>query len=182
MVWGASPDRPVPAHVPVYRGQAKYRHGAGEPLVNKKNRAARRSWAILKPVSSPVHLGPLHPDLLTQDDLERRRVRGPAEDVVRLDNVGEREPVSDELAGVELSGPQQLEQRRRRPGVDKTRGDGDVADPELLQVEGGRLAVDADIGDVAARSNDPGAHPEAVRDADRLDRHIRAETVGHGLD
>ena len=54
-------------------------------------------------------------------------------------------------AGVELLGADELEEGRRRVGVDQSGGDGDVPAPQVLEVQGGGLAVDADVGDVDLR-------------------------------
>ena len=58
---------------------------------------------------------------------------------------------------------------------------GDVADPERLEVQGGRLAVDADVGHVATGPDELGAELEGGGHADRLDGHVGAEPVGERL-
>src|SRR5438067_1490672 len=76
-----------------------------------------------------------------------------AEDVVGLDELVEREMVGDEPAGIDLMARDQLEQRWRGVGVDQAGGNGDVLDPQLLQMEGGWFAVHADVGHPTARAD-----------------------------
>ena len=72
----------------------------------------------------------------------------------------------------------ETEQRRGGVRVDQARRDGDVADPELLEVQGRRLAVHADVGDVTAGSGEPDGQLEGRRHADGLDRHVGAQPTG----
>jgi hypothetical protein len=61
--------------------------------------------------------------------------------------------VRDEAISVELVTLQQAQEGGRGKGVDQPGRDGDVFDPKLLKVQGSRLAMYADVGDVAAGSN-----------------------------
>ena len=72
----------------------------------------------------------------------------------------------------------QLEQRRGGVGVDQPGGDGHVLDPQVLEVQRGRLAVDADVGDVPAGPHQRGGQLEGGRHADGLDGDVGAEPVG----
>src|SRR5579872_962397 len=72
------------------------------------------------------------------------------EDVVGVHDVVESESVRNQRAGVQRSGLQQLEQQRRGHRVDESRRDGDVAVPQLFEVQLRRRAVDPDVGDSAA--------------------------------
>src|SRR6516162_10952136 len=89
-------------------------------------------------------------------DLERAGLTRPCEDVVRVHELVEGEMVGHEALCVDLTGTGELEQRRRREGIDQAGGDGHVADPQVLEVERGRLAVDADVGDPAPRADQGG--------------------------
>ena len=71
-----------------------------------------------------------------------------------------------------------FEQLGRRVRVDEAGRDQHVADPELLEMQRHRMAVDADVRNPAARPDQLGAQLERLRDADRLDGDIRAEPVG----
>ena len=102
--------------------------------------------------------------------LERSRLAGAGEDVVRVEELAEREPVGDQPAGVEVTGRHKVEQCGRRVRVDQARRDGDVSDPQVLEVERGRLAVHSDVGDPSARAHEPGAQLEGLGEPDRLDR------------
>jgi hypothetical protein len=55
-------------------------------------------------------------------------------------------------------------------------GDGNVFDPELLELELHRLAVDADLRRVAARPDQRRAHVEGLRDPDRLNGDVDTES------
>ena len=74
--------------------------------------------------------------------------------------------------------PPASEQRRGGVGVDQAGRDRDVADPQVFQVQGGRLAVHADVGDPAARPDQGRAQFEGRRRADGLDDHVGAQAVG----
>ena len=73
---------------------------------------------------------------------------------------------------------QQPQQRRRRVGVDEAGGDGDVLDPQVLEVQGGGLAVHTDVGDVPAGPDQVGGELEGGGHADRLDGDVGTEPVG----
>ncbi|EME65435.1 dehydrogenase [Rhodococcus ruber BKS 20-38] len=61
--------------------------------------------------------------------------------------------------------------------VDEPGGDGEVLDPDALEVQRGRRSVDADVGDVAARPHQLDGLLERRRDADGLHGDVGAETV-----
>ena len=65
-----------------------------------------------------------------------------------------------------------VERRVHEPGRD-----GDVADPEGLEVQR-RRPVDAHVRDVAAGTHELGAGLERRRDAHCLDRHVGTQAVG----
>ena len=71
-----------------------------------------------------------------------------------------------------------LEQHRGGRGVNQAGRDGDVAIPELLEVQVDRFAVNADVRDSSARGNDRLADLEGGRYTDRLDGDIDASAVG----
>ena len=78
----------------------------------------------------------------------------------------ELEAVGDQQLRVDLVRPQTvLSSIGVRDRVDQPRGDGDVAVPELLQMQIHLHAVHADIGDGAARRDDLLAELERGRDA-----------------
>ena len=79
---------------------------------------------------------------------------------------GSRRPLDDQ--------PHQLRDAER---VDQPGRDGHVADPQLLQVQRGGLAVDADVRESAARADQLGGELERRRNADRLERAVGAETI-----
>jgi hypothetical protein len=97
-----------------------------------------------------------------EDHLEGAGVGGPSEDVVGLVELVEGEVVGHEALGVDLVALGQLEERGGGVGVDEAGGDGDVADPKVLEVQGDRLAVDPDVGDVAAGAP-PRRGPRQIR-------------------
>lgn len=49
------------------------------------------------------------------------------------------------------------------------------AGPEPLEVDGRRVAVDADVGDAAPRADQVGGKLEGGRHADRFDREVDAQ-------
>ena len=113
-----------------------------------------------------------------QHDLERAGLAGPREHVVGLLELVECEVVRRERARVELVAGEQLEERRRRERVDEAGRDRHVLDPERLEVQRRRLAVHADVGDVAAGAGERDGELERGRGPDRLDRDVGAEAVG----
>src|ERR1017187_6158925 len=66
-----------------------------------------------------------------QHDFQRAGVGGPAEHVVGLIEVIQREGVGDEPGRVDLAGGEQAQQGRRGVRVDQAGGDGDVLDPQI---------------------------------------------------
>src|SRR6266852_6773969 len=104
-----------------------------------------------------------------EDDLERAGVRGPREHVVGLVEVVQVEVVGDEPLGVDLAGGDQAHQGRRGGGVDQARGDREVPDPLLFQVQRGGLAVHADVRDPAAGPGQLDGQLERGGRADGLD-------------
>ena len=97
--------------------------------------------------------------------------------VVRLLDVGQREPVGREGRRVEPAAADEVEQRRHRAGVDQAGGDRQVADPQLSRWSVAGVAVDADVREVAARPDELGAELERLGGADGLDRDVGAEPV-----
>jgi hypothetical protein len=63
-------------------------------------------------------------------------------------------------------------------GVDRTGRDRDVLDPELLEVQRRRAAVDADVRNPASWADELGAELERCGDADGFDRNVGAEPIG----
>ena len=78
---------------------------------------------------------------------ERMRLCCGAEDVVCLLGLVEREPVSREHRRVEPATLDQLQQLRRRRGVDEAGRDQHITDPELLEMQGRALAMHANVRD-----------------------------------
>ena len=79
---------------------------------------------------------------------------------------------------VDLTGGDELEQRRRGVGVDQPGGDRHVLDPEVLEVQGRRLAVDADVRHVASRPHERGGQLEGGGHAHGLDGDVGTEAFG----
>src|SRR5687767_10005207 len=88
------------------------------------------------------------------DHLQRLLFRRVAEDLVGLREPVEREAMRDQLLGLQLLRLDRPEQHRGRVGIHQAGRERDVLDPELLDLEVDALAVDADVGDVAARPDD----------------------------
>ena len=99
-----------------------------------------------------------------------------AEHVVRLHEVVKGEVVGDKQPRVYLVILDQAKQCRGRIGIDEARRDRDVADPQILQMQSHRFAMDADVGDIATGTNKTGGQLEGIGHSDRLDGHIGAET------
>ena len=86
-----------------------------------------------------------------EHDLQRVRLGGVAERVVRRHRLAEREAVRRERrSGRAGRSAISLSSCRRRERVDEPGRDRHVADPELLEVQRRRVAVDADVRDTAA--------------------------------
>ena len=75
---------------------------------------------------------------------------------------------------VELPRTDQAEQGGRGVCVDEARRDRYVFDPQILEVQRGRPAMNTGVRDSPARTNKASAQLEGFRDTDRLDRHVRA--------
>ena len=103
---------------------------------------------------------------------------GRGEYVVRLFELVELEVVRRERSRVELVTREELQEGWRRERVDESGRDSDVFDPEGLEVQSGRLAVYADVGDVAAGASKRNGELERRRCADGFDRNVGAEPVG----
>ena len=71
----------------------------------------------------------------------------------------------------------ELQEHGERVRVHETHRDVDVLDPQFVQRQLHRLAVHADVGDTAARSNDLRRHGERLRNAHRFDRNVDALAV-----
>lgn len=94
------------------------------------------------------------------DDLQRARVRRMTERLVRLPDIRERKTVRDQLLRVEPSRADGLQQHRRARRVDEPGRDRDVTVPQRLEMQIRLHAVHADVGDHAARRDDPLAQLE----------------------
>src|SRR4051794_25505180 len=90
--------------------------------------------------------------------------------------------VRDEACPAGPTARHQLQQCWRRIGVDQSGGDSDVANPELLEVQGRRLAVHTDVRNTPARTYETSGQLEGLRDADGLYRYVSAKTVGDRSD
>ncbi len=84
------------------------------------------------------------------DDLERSRAGGVHEDFVSIEDTLKLEAVSNQGLWVDLARPYCAEQRRSADRVDQARSDGDVAAPQLLQMEIHLRSMHPDIGDGSA--------------------------------
>src|SRR5262245_35473461 len=116
--------------------------------------------------------------LALEHDLQRVRLRCGREHVVGRHRLVEREAMRGERRRVEPSVRDQLQQPRRGERVHEAGHDRHVPDPQLLEVERSRVAVNAHVGDATAGPHDVGAELERLRHADRFDRHVRAEPAG----
>jgi hypothetical protein len=74
--------------------------------------------------------------------------------------------------GVEPAALDQRQELWDGARIDQPRGDGDVLDPEVLQVKGRRLAVHAHVGELPARADQLRSQLESGRDSDRFDSHV----------
>src|SRR6478736_5482325 len=88
-----------------------------------------------------------------EQDLQRSGLGGVGEDAVGGLELVEAESVSDHGRRLESVAGNQTDQRRRGVRVDKAGGNGQVLDPDVLQMQGRRSAVHTDIGDVTARTH-----------------------------
>ncbi|EME55042.1 dehydrogenase [Amycolatopsis decaplanina DSM 44594] len=102
----------------------------------------------------------------------------PGEDVIGFVHLVESETMGDEPGRVEPACREHPQQHRGARRVDQARGDGDVADPEVFQMQGGGRTVDTDVGDVPAGTDQFRAQLEGLRHPDRFDRDVRAEASG----
>jgi hypothetical protein len=82
---------------------------------------------------------------------------GGGKDVVGLLDLVERKVVGAELFGLDASVLGEPEKGRDRRPADQAGRDRDVLDPQLLEVQRGRRAVDADVGHGASRTHHTGA-------------------------
>jgi hypothetical protein len=76
--------------------------------------------------------GPLRLLAGSSGSLERTLLRRIPEPVVRFHHIIESEAVRHELAGLQLARADDLQEHRRRHGIDESCGQRDVAIPELL--------------------------------------------------
>jgi hypothetical protein len=107
---------------------------------------------------------------------------GIAEDVVVGLELVKAESVGDHRRGVELVTGDQFDQCRLRIRVDKPGRDGQVLDPDVLQVQSRRRSVPDDVGDVTAGADQPYRLLEGLRDPDGLLCHIGTQTAGEFSD
>ena len=80
----------------------------------------------------------------------------PREHVVGRHELGKAEVMGRKTARIELTGRHETAQHRRGVGVNEARRDRDISSPKRLEVQGGRRAVDADVGDVSAGADQLG--------------------------
>src|SRR5665213_3530801 len=116
------------------------------------------------------------------EHLERVMVRRMAEDVVGLKHLVESELMGDELVDRQLMFGDELQQHAERVGVHEPHRDGDVGDPQLVELEFDGLAVHTDVGHVPTRAHDLRGHREGAGKTDCLDGHIDSESVAQGHD
>ena len=90
--------------------------------------------------------------------------------------------MGDEATGIELMGSHQAQQGWSRVSVHQSGRDRDIASPQLLEMKRGRLAMDADIGNVPSRPNELGAQLEAGWNANGLDGDVNSEVTGQVVD
>ena len=90
--------------------------------------------------------------------------------------------MGDEPPRVDVVAGEQPQQRRRGVRVDQAGRDGDVLDPQLLEVQRGGLAVHADVGDVATGPGQLDGQLEGGGHADRFDGHVGAQPAGQLAD
>src|ERR1700686_2122007 len=107
--------------------------------------------------------------------MRRRRV---GEHVVGLHRLVHREPIRGQYGGVEPAALDQGQQLWDGARVHQPGGDGDILDPELLQVKGRRLAVHAHVGERPAGSYQLCGQLERGRDSDGLHGDIGAKSAG----
>ena len=103
------------------------------------------------------------------------------ERVVGLDEVAHWEVMGDETGGIKLVTRRESQQGGRRRRVDEPRRDRDVTGPQRFEVQRGRSAVHADVGDMATRADQRCCELECCRDTDRFDRDVGTETTGELL-
>jgi len=121
-------------------------------------------------------------NLIRQDDFQGAFPPGIAERVVGFKNFIQCKVMRDELLRPEPAGHDGLEQQRRGHRVNEPRRDGDVMRPEFFEAQSHARAMHADVGDVAAGTDDFLAEAERGRNADRFDGDIHAFAAGHGHD
>lgn len=101
---------------------------------------------------------------------------------IRLFHVAKGEMMRDQLAGLDATGGEQLQQHGRGDGVDQAGGQRDIVHPQLLDLQGAGLAVHADVGDGAAGSDQVLGHLQRLGHADGLHDGVAADVVGEGHD
>src|SRR5450759_3224360 len=153
--------------------------------------SARPTSVVLRPKpTSRLRLAPLAMSscksrmmsqlpLSLDDHLERFRLGGMREGLVGIEDAIELEAMRNQELGVDLVRSDSLEQHRYGNCVDQPRGDGNIAVPQLLQMEIDLRSMHSDIGDGAARRDNFLAQLEGGRNAHRLDGGIDAALVGH---
>lgn len=113
-----------------------------------------------------------------EHDFEGAGVGGAGEHVVGLFDLVQVETVGDELSWVDLMAPEQLEQSRDRERVGEAGGDGDISVPQALEMQGGSLTVDTDVGHVATGADEFGGKFKRGGYADCFDGDVGAKTIG----
>jgi len=92
--------------------------------------------------------------------------------------VRERESMRREWRRVEPALLDQLQQLCGRTRVDEAGGDGDVANPQRLEMERCRVPVHTDVVHTPARPDDRGAELEGFGHSDRLDGDVDSQAFG----
>src|SRR3974390_743792 len=102
-----------------------------------------------------------------------------AEGFVSVHDLIQLESVGDKPFWIDLSRLHRLEQHRCRYRVEKPCGDGNVSVPELFQMQIGLHAMNADIGDDSARSDDFLAGKETGGNTHCLDCRVDTSSARH---
>ena len=90
--------------------------------------------------------------------------------------------MGDEAVGLDLMTLGEPQEGRRGVGVDEPGRDGDVADPQLLEVQGHGFAVHTDVRDVTARTSQLSRQLERLGHPHRFDGNVCAQPVGQAPD
>jgi hypothetical protein len=83
-----------------------------------------------------------------------------------------------ELLRLEFSGQNRLQEHRGRDSIDQAGRERDVMRPKFVQIQLHRLAVDADVRDMAAGGDDSLAGIEAFWETDGFDSNVNPSVLG----